>query len=185
MREAPIELDNDIVIATEPMLDALCEYLGAVRAKLGLAEWHLIVSRRLPKALDGGEPPFAQVIPTDGRYIAVIKFDEAFWRAPAAEQRNAVVHELAHLLHVGVTEPIRTGHYRTLVGGAAADGLWEQVRMAAEYMTDKLTSLLQELVPLPELPRPAGPAGAIVGGHEATDGAVAVSVGGGGDLGGG
>lgn len=171
MREAPIELDNDLVTATDPMLDALCDYLGAVRAKLGLAEWHLIVSRRPPDPLDG-EVPTAQVVPTDGRYIAVIRFAEPFWKAPPAEQRNAVVHELTHLLHLGLTEPIRRGHFRQLLGLAAADSLWVEVQRAAEYMTDKLATILAELVPLPDFPRPETPAGAIVAGHEASPAAA-------------
>jgi hypothetical protein len=155
LREARITHDDEArVILTEAQLDALADYVRMCRAELGLAEWHLIIGRHEPAVADNGDVPHAEVIPTDGRYVAYLRFSDAFWRLPAIDQREAVTHELVHLLHVGVTEPVRAGHWRQLAGLAAADGLWVEVKRQAEYMTDKLASILAPYLPMPDLPRP-------------------------------
>lgn len=125
--------------------DALHEYVKEVRRLLFLQHWRIDLPNEWPDVEDVS----AQIVPVEGRYLATLRFGEGFWSQSPDEARATITHELLHLHHVRLSDVVREGEYRHELGRSLYEHLYDQVRHESELMTDALTSLVVELLPLP------------------------------------
>jgi hypothetical protein len=72
------------------------------------------------------------------------------------EQRDYIVHELIHLTHRDVTEPLRSGEWRQQLGQALYDHLYGEVARQMELTVYFLARLVAKSLPYPPwCPEPA------------------------------
>lgn len=139
---------------TEEAMGKLRDYVDDVRGRMNLGQWSLRLSDQHPENdRQAGTDVIGRIDPVDGRYLAVIRLALRFWDDSPEEQRETVVHELAHLYHQPMTGPLEFGPVEKLIGTAAWAILRDVIDRGAEQMTDHLTKVLAEFMPLPELPK--------------------------------
>ncbi|HEY6014247.1 MAG TPA: hypothetical protein VIU37_09570 [Candidatus Limnocylindrales bacterium] len=105
----------------------------------------------------GTQPPddaFAETITNGQRFHATMKFADALFDQPLEDQRTYFVHELLHLTHPGIEDPIRSGEWRQQIGQALYDHMWGEVKRGIEYMVDFVSRLVARGLPLPPWAEP-------------------------------
>lgn len=143
-------------VPSDEAYEKLRAYIEVVRSLMNLGFWSLKLSHvgPLDRPGEGDVVDYtAQIEPVDGRYLATMRFGEAFWRMTPEDQRETVVHELAHLYHVGVDTPLRVGAWRQQLGQGLYDHVVGEMKRGLEYATDHVAGVLAEYMPLPELPK--------------------------------
>ena len=126
--------------------EAVHAYVLEVRRCLYLQHWAI----RMPD--EWADPPddvIAQIDPCDGRYLATLRFGTGFRGQSREAIRSTIVHELLHLHHVRLTDIVRLGKYMNDLGQTTFDHMNDQMKREAEYMIDALTTVVEEVVPLP------------------------------------
>lgn len=109
----------------------------------------------------------AQINPTEGRYTAAVHVAQDWLEMEPQEQAEALLHEVTHLLHKRIDEPVRKGLFTAMnsLEGEPEDGegapplgfmalycaIYEMHRIETEYMVDRLTSVFARLLPVHEV----------------------------------
>jgi hypothetical protein len=151
-------LRRSVVTPTDAQWEALADYVDKVRAQMNLGQWNLKLAHDPPpESDDPATDVTAEIKPIAGRYMATIRVAIGFWEEKPEDQRTVIVHELAHLYHQPATEPIRAGGILKQLGQATYDVLWAEVQRGAELLTDHVTTVMADWMPLPDLAKPQKP----------------------------
>lgn len=133
---------------TDERVKALMHYLEDVQRELGLTEWRIVLKYDLRPDKEG---MLAQIETVTNRYIAQVRVAEDFFAEEPHVQRNAIVHELLHVIE----EPIYGALWETsldeIVGKAVTTILTSGMNAAIERVTDRLAGIIAESLPLPAL----------------------------------
>ena len=131
-------------------------YVGDLRDRMRLQAWDITVSH------DGrpAEDALADCEPEGQNWHARMRFADALFDGDwdRDEQRDYIVHELIHLTHRDVTEPLRNGAWRQQVGQGLYDQLYGEVVRQMELTVYFLARLVAKSLPYPPwCPEPSGP----------------------------
>jgi hypothetical protein len=122
----------------------LAEYCIALRGELFLHAWRIELLFVPPD----NEDAFAQIEPISGRYVANLRVCSDFMDIPPKKQREILTHELLHLI-VWETDQIVFESHLNIALGSAWILLEERYRVAREIVTDRMTTLIADGMPLP------------------------------------
>lgn len=121
---------------------AIADYLRWLKHELNLNEWNVYVLEEPPEGAEDGT--LAMITPTEGRNVATIRIAPQLMDLSHEEIRRVLCHELLHLHHRNMLEPVRK------IGGALSMDayliLWENMRLASEIMTDQLAYAFARLL---------------------------------------
>lgn len=115
--------------------DAVVAFAIKVRDLLGLPSWRIGV---LEEPADGDALASISTVP--GRWIAEVKLSDQWMKLSSDERRDTIVHEVCHLLHVGVNHVIEDA--QSLMHDHEWDALNASYHRATEYMVDHLAGFL-------------------------------------------
>lgn len=115
--------------------EAVLAFAEKVRDQLGLPAWRFAVLEE-----PAGDDALASIDTVSGRWIAELRLCEGWMKLPTDERRNTIVHEVCHLLHVGVNHVIEDAQH--LMHDHEWETLNAQYHRATEYMVDHLAGFL-------------------------------------------
>jgi hypothetical protein len=135
---------------------ALGEYLRAIADMMGLRDWHLDLSHE-PSAEEpneDGDITWGKVSPVEGRKKATIRLGAGFRGLPPYEQREIVVHELAHCHLRRLADVTRVDLPACkAISQVEYDCFWRQAKREVEHAVDAISSNWARRLPLPKWPQ--------------------------------
>jgi hypothetical protein len=130
--------------ASGARLAALTSYVADLQARMGLVQWHVIIHEHKLHGL------IARVDPTEGRYYTYLSVARpTFWNLDPEWQRNAIVHELTHLVQLPATDIMDHGKWKEDLALPVWRDVLSSWTRGIELMTDHLTTIIAPSMPLP------------------------------------
>lgn len=127
---------------TSEQADSLQEYIWTIRNMLGLRHWDIFLA-----SVAAADTCNASIHPVYGRHVASLAVHRDWFTFTREEQRNCIVHEILHVCHNAQTEVIRTA--------PVSVWMWRTFERETEMMVDALATALEDLFPLPDIPKPS------------------------------
>jgi hypothetical protein len=127
---------------TSEQADSLQEYIWTIRNMLGLRHWDIFLA-----SVAADDKCNASIHPVYGRHTASLAVHKDWWSFSREVQRNTIVHEILHVAHNNQTEVIRTSE--------TSIWMWRTFERETELMVDHLATALEDLFPLPDIPKPS------------------------------
>lgn len=132
----------------DPRWDQLLNYVGVVATKLGLGNYICHLKFATPDKITEAEEGFLDFACIDvNKYMLTydVYFSDDFFRAKSERQRQAVVHELLHVLEHPIKEVIYGWAY------VLSDEDRANYKLTSERFIDTLANLLEEQFEVPVL----------------------------------
>lgn len=127
---------------TEEECNILQRYIWEIRDILGLSHWDVYLSRDYAE-----DTAQASVHPLFGRHIAAIYINRLWFTYSPEDQRNAMVHEMLHIVHNSQTDIVRVGYSQVIKNKLIRNAMWSMFENQTELMVDHLANHLAPLMP--------------------------------------
>lgn len=130
---------------SEEQANALQLYIWTIRDIFRLHHWDVYLANQY--AEDSAQ---ASVHPLYGRHVAAIYINKNWFNYPPEDQRNAMVHEILHIVHNEQTDVVRVGYSSAMPSHKVGNAFWALFERETEMMVDHLANCLSEFFPLME-----------------------------------
>lgn len=123
-------------------------FIGRLLSTLMLSEWQIKVDH-IPVEEDEGDGNgtlVAFIDPCFGRKVATLHMAHDFLEMPRDEIAQTLIHELVHLHHRDMLEPVRLMGESGALGSQAYQVLMDSIKSPMEVMVDQIARAFERLI---------------------------------------